>query len=102
MIYALWHGGSSYSHGSIESKDLEQFPSIEMARGTFRERAETSGGYALPTYFADRENDRTAFPAVDETTSMDVYRYDPREVCDPYPDFRFVLGPKGGVKRESY
>lgn len=102
MIYALWHGGSSYSSSSIENNDLEQFPNIADARDTFRDRAETSGGYPLPTHYANRENTNTCFPAVDETTSMDVYKYDPREVCDPYPDFRFVFGPRGGIRRENY
>jgi hypothetical protein len=102
VVFALWHGGSSYSPGSIENGDLEKFDTIAQARETFRDRAETSGGWPLPTYFVDRENNGTRFPAVDEKTSMDVYTYDPRAAGDPYPNFRFILGPRGGVRRENY
>lgn len=100
-VFAVWHGGSSYSVGDI-SAHLEKFASIAAAKRVFAERARTSGAFPLSTYFVNRENTPVRFPAVDENTSMDVYAYDPRETADPYPDFRLVLGPKGGVRRENY
>lgn len=99
VAYGIWHGGSGYSLGDI--RELEKFPSIKFARETFQERAQSTGAAYLNTYFTDRENESVRFPAVDERTTMDVYLYDPREGGDS-PDFRLVLGPRGGVKRESY
>jgi hypothetical protein len=99
-VFATWHGGSGYSIGTIDD-DLESFPSIALARETFRERANTSGAAYLNTYYVNRENESVRFPAVDETTTMDVFLYDPRTGGDS-PDFRLVLGPRGGVKRENY
>lgn len=99
MVYALWNGGSSYSISDMSH--LEEFRSIKHATETFRERAETSGAAHLNTYYADCENEAVRFPAVDETTSMGVYKYDPREGNNG-PNFRLSLGPRGGIRRENF
>lgn len=98
-VYGLWYGGSSYS--APEMRDLEEFVSKRAATAVFHERANTSGGYTLNTYFTDRENTPVAFPAVGEDTEMQIFTYDPRVSVDPYPSYLLKVGPKGGVRVEK-
>lgn len=100
MLYVLWHGGSSYSAGDM--KDLEEFRSIRSAKFALIERYESGGGRSCRAQRVGQEAEWTRFPAVDLTSSMEVYTYDPREVVDPWPDFRLFFGPRGGVQRENY
>ncbi|MFI6512889.1 hypothetical protein ACIBCT_35255 [Streptosporangium sp. NPDC050855] len=100
IVTALWFGGNG-SYSLPDADSVEQFTSITHAINTFRERAETSGAFGLPTYFVNRENSRVCFPAVGEDCTMDVYIGRAGETAN-YPDFRLALGPRGGVKRESY
>lgn len=102
MVYALWHGGSSYSLSSIENKDLECFGSIREAKSHLRWRYESNGHTPCTFGFVDREPTSVYVPSVTTDSTMDVYKYDPREVCDPSPDFRLVFGPRGGIRRENY
>lgn len=102
MIYVLWHGGPSYSHGSIENKDLESFRSIRDARSALMERYESNGSFLCKFDFVDRDADKVYVPSVTTDSTMDVYMYDPRDTADPYPDFRLMFGPRGGIKRENY
>lgn len=101
-VYALWHGGDSYSSGSIHNGDLEWFESLRAAKEVFRERYESSGRRTVEFCYIDRPWESTYVPAVNESASMDIYTYDPRETDDPYPDFRLSFGPRMGIVRESY
>jgi hypothetical protein len=94
-VYALWHGGSSYSQGELD-QDLEVFDSITAAKAEFETRYR-SGRYNTFTY-ADGRSNRDDTPAVDESASMFVYLADPRGDSDPYPDRLIEIGPRGGVK----
>jgi hypothetical protein len=100
MIYAMWHGGSSYSQGDIDT-DLETFASMKDAGRALRERARH--GYSQPQTFnyADGRTENVLCPCADEAPTMTVYRYDPRETTDPYPDTILSIGPRGGIVRES-
>ena len=102
-IYALWHGGYSYTPGSIDEGDLEVFPSVQRAGQALRDRYDSNGCRTVPFVYADGRTERTLLPAVDaESTSMDVYLYDPRETAGPWPNVRLTLGPRLGVRRERY
>lgn len=68
-VYALWWRGSSYALPSFQ--DLESFASVNDAENEFRNRV------------------HHPYSAVDEdSTVMDIFLSDPREVSDPYPDYR--------------
>lgn len=102
-VFALWHGGASYSVSSIHDNDLEQFESIAAAEYAFRDRFDSNGRRTVDFHYVQREPDSTYVPAVDESSTMDIYKYDPRESDgDAYPDFQLSFGPRGGVRRESF
>src|SRR5688572_27353451 len=102
MVYALWHGGPSYSTSSIEDGDLESFPSIRAAKCALLDRYESGGSSTCEVRYVDKAHERTLFPSVTTDSTMDVFTYDPREVVDPSPRFRLVFGPRLGVRRENY
>lgn len=95
MLYALWHGGSSYSPSDMDS--LETFPSLDAARDAFRERYMSGDRWPQDFTYADGRKASTCTPAVDTSASMLLYGYDPRETLDPYPDRLMAMGPRGGV-----
>ena len=69
QVWALWHGGSSYTVGNILT-DIETFASIEDARKELISRKHNRSG---------------RFPCV-ELSTMHLYYADPRNTKDPYPD----------------
>ena len=71
MIYALWDGGGSYACPNILT-DIEEFPSIEHAKGAFWRRY--------------RGGDRF-YPCVDRECQMQIFLANPAGDRDPYPDF---------------
>ncbi|SRR6266581_3216933 len=99
MIYALWHGGSSYSVGELE-RDLETFPSIRVAGWALRTRANNGGWMPQGFTYADGRTVRALTPCADEGCEVTVYLSDPRGSHDPYPDYILTIGPRGGIKRE--
>lgn len=102
MIYALWWGGCSYSHGDMDT-DLEVFTSVTAAGTALQDRYHSNGVWRQTFRYADGRTESSLLPSVDAlTTQMDVYLYDPRAVVAPYPDVRLTLGPRLGVRRERY
>lgn len=99
MIYAIWHGGSSYSFGEIP-EDLETFDSIRDAKNALRERRDKGYGYRQSFRRPDGTVEEILTPAVDESSTMTLYFYDPSEAHDPYPDRMLSFGPRGGVNVE--
>lgn len=109
-VYAMWHGGHSYSHGQLP-EDLEVFPSIRAAGEALLARYESNGGIAQSITYADGREVCVFFPTVDTTCSMEIYRVDPRVSYGewvaargpfPDPDLRLTLGPRLGIRRERY
>ena len=83
-VYALWYGGSNYA--APEIKDREEFRSLQAAKDALWRRADFDPFY----------------PCVDdEACEMQVYRTDPAELADPYPDLIIKLGPRGGIRVEA-
>jgi hypothetical protein len=101
-VFALWHGGPSFSNGSIENGDLEKFRSIRDARTALAWRYESNGSMLCAFDYVDREPTKVYVPSVTTDSTMDVYMYDPREACDPCPSLRLSFGPRGGICRENY
>lgn len=81
-IYFTWYGGSSYGTPTIES-DLEMVGTLTMAATILEDRYNgSSWAYPVsedPAEFVD-------FPAVDDTTEMQVWTSNPRGRQDTYPD----------------
>lgn len=98
IVFGLWHGGSSYALGEIDT-DLERFPSLASAQRALQERSESNGARSCLFRYIDRGDTREYCPVV-EGSSMLVYLSDPREVREPYPDFLLSIGPRGGIKKE--
>jgi hypothetical protein len=97
-VFALWHGGSSYSPGEL-ANHLESFASLRAAFDALRERAESNGIFRCAFAYVDREPESFYCPVVDGSEML-VYRTDPRECADPYPDEVLSIGPRGGIRRE--
>lgn len=97
-IYALWHGGSSYAHGDVET-DVETFPSIRAAVDALQDRSKLGHGWQMPFYYADGRTARVYTPNADDS-SMWLWFADPRGNADPYPDRVLSFGPRGGVRVE--
>ncbi|MDQ8703278.1 hypothetical protein RCO28_12380 [Streptomyces sp. LHD-70] len=97
LIQAVWHGGHNYSHGYDYRDGLESFASIKDAGYELWRRSHM--GYGEFEYVsADYKRPvRYDTPAVDETASMDLYAPGSDE-----PFRRLTLGPRGGVRSESY
>jgi hypothetical protein len=107
MIYALWHGGASYSPGSVydfgpdEPSDVETFDSIADAGRALTSRAER-GYWERQTFrYADGRTEHTLTPAADAGPSMTLWHHDPRGDSDPYPDRILTIGPRGGIRQET-
>lgn len=93
MIYAHWHGGSSYSWPDGTSAK-EQFPSIEAAADALRDRLNLGHIYPQPFAYPDH-TDRALTPCVGLDSAMFLY-------AAPDAEDAFLLlefGPRGGVKR---
>lgn len=86
-VWMLWHGGSSYAHGSIED-DVEEFASLKAAKDAFAARADFDPYY----------------PCVSDDASAWIFFHDPNDEGngpgDPYPDRVLEFGPRGGVRVE--
>jgi len=106
MIYALWHGGASYSQGSVhawpgEPSRVETFASIRAAGAALLSRARR-GYWERQTFtYADGRTDATLCPVANEGPSMTLWWTDPRESDDPYPDRLLTIGPRGGLRQEA-
>lgn len=98
MWFGRWYGGSSYSVGEL-SDSLETFASIESAKEALYDRC-YSGRYPN-TFDYVRGTKHSETPAVDESSEIQLYAYDPWETTDPYPDKRVFFGPRGGVRVEN-
>ena len=84
--WMLWHGGSSYSVGSIP-EDLEAFETLADARSAFRARAESFDPYypcCHPETVEDGGPSAWLFLAYPDGR-------------DPYPDRILECGPRGGL-----
>lgn len=90
--WILWHGGSSYAHGYVET-DAEVFESISELKRAFDARADSWN-----TYYPGVDR----VPAEDGGPSAYVFFYDPNDPSngpgDPYPDRVIEFGPRGGVR----
>jgi hypothetical protein len=95
-VYALWHGGSSYSPSDYHD-DMEAFSSIEAAREALRSRRDNGYGWQQNFEFVNRPAERSLTPAVDHTAYMDLY------VTPNSEGFfaRLEFGPRGGVVRSN-
>lgn len=82
-VYGLFHGGYSYAHPELNQ--AEEFASIKHAKQTMADRA--SG--------RDRR-----FPAVDEGAEMHLYKGNPADMRDPYPDRIIRRGKRGAWRAE--
>lgn len=80
-VWVQWYGGVNYAaprHG-----EYEEFSSLAIAKDVFESR------------FSDRH-----FPCVENDATMLVYLQDPSEDRDPYPDYEYRVGPRGGIVRD--
>lgn len=82
-VWVQWYGGSSYR--APRDGEYEEFSSLKVAKDVFYSR------------FSD-----PYFPCVSEEAEMYCFLEDPTESRDPYPDFSFTLGPRGGVRRQVW
>lgn len=81
-VWTQWWGGCNYAHPM--RNDYEEFRSLKNAIANFQSR------------FTD-----TYYPCVSEVdATMLVWKYDPTNERDPYPDLEITLGPRGGIRRE--
>jgi len=94
-VWALWHGGSSYSAPTMA--DLEEFSSISAAREAFTHRF-NGGRWASEFRYVNREWEGAATPGVGEDSTMTLWLYDPTNVEDPYPWRIIQHGARGGVR----
>jgi hypothetical protein len=99
MIYALWHGGASYSVGELD-RDLETFPSIRAAGWALRTRANNGHWYPQDFTYADGRTERALTPCADKGCEMTVYLSDPRGMVDPHRDYVLSIGPHGGIRQK--
>lgn len=95
-VWALWHGGSSYSAPYVAT-DVEAFASITAARDAFTHRY-NGGRWASEFRYVNREWDAAATPGVDESSTMTLWLYDPTEDTDPYPWKILSIGRQGAVR----
>ena len=101
-VFALWHGGSSYGVGGLES--LEKFDSLAAAKEEFYERYHYSRGYFQ--YAEETEyitSGSTSTPTVSESASMWIFLGDIEDIGrdgDLYPDRVISFGPQMGVRIE--
>lgn len=119
-VFAMWHGGHSYSFGEREL-DMITFESIADAKRYLPNRFWS--GYwdrsSLASVVNFDEDDRATVgvhedvlhPAVDATTYMDLYGADVVGTDDQgrtlyrvheEPFRRLTLGPRHGVRSESF
>ena len=96
-VYALWHGGSSYAHGYVDT-DVEAFDTLADALSAYASRRDS--GYWIPQDFryVNREAESVHTPSVDETSSMWLWAADPTDDRDPYPWRIVETGPRGGTR----
>lgn len=92
VVFGLWHGGSSYSVGTVD-EDVEQFPDLDTAKAEFMTRF-ASGRCNTFYYLSENADERQGLdtPAVDAACEMLLWYADPRGVQDPYPDALMRLG----------
>lgn len=97
-VYGLWDGGHSYSESDMDS--LEVFPSIADAKYQLFLRYGSNGIGPVKFDYVNREPEYTLTPAVDKTSRIRLFLFDPREYHDgiSYPDRIVYFGPKGGVR----
>lgn len=98
-VYGLWHGGTGYSPGDL-AEDLETFTSVDDAKEAMRSRI--LRGYWQPQTFTYAKGGTvdTLTPLV-RGSSMWIYRYDPREVHDPYPDLLLEQDDDDTIKESA-
>lgn len=104
QVFALWHGGSSYSPGSTHDGDTETFESIEKAKDAFYSRYASGNTWKQHFAYVSKPANDVFTPAVDkEGTEMWLFFYDPtaEDVTDPYPDRILSFGPRGGIRMEN-
>lgn len=83
-VYTNWHGGHSYGY-AVCGDDFEEFDKLWLAKRAFEHRRFDHDDY---------------YPAVDDTSFMDVYLKDDDGTYEPY--CRFTIGPLGGIHKEMY
>ena len=85
-VYGIWYGGSSYVVPSIYNEDdIEEFDSLEDAKGTLYSRHNGCGGYT---------------PCVTDESEIHLWRENPYETGQEYPDKIISFGPRGGIRVE--
>ena len=95
-MFGIWYGGSNYSFGTIES-DLEVFSSKRAAQMEIQSRRFNGAFLRQHFKYADGRVVSTLTPTVDDSTELHLYKSDPRDAVDPYPDVILAIGPRGGV-----
>ena len=90
MIYALWQGGDAGSYSpSDRERDLEVFDTVEDAAIEAYNRLRFGGRYRCDVRPVDGGPYATYFPAVSDTSYVEVWLEDPRGT-DAEPDVRLV------------
>ncbi|MEV1109955.1 hypothetical protein AB0I95_15035 [Micromonospora sp. NPDC049751] len=114
-VFGLWYGGNGYSHGEMPA-DLESWPTLADAKADLIDR-HRSGSWDSSSRGQQTgvdedgvttlgESSGSLRPGVDDETSIDLYpstRIGRKKwTVGDYPYARLVLGPRGGVRVESY
>ena len=98
-VYGLWNGGHSYAPSELD-RDLEVFEDLEDAKDAMRGRIHNGHWQPQTFTFADGRVENTLTPTVTGSW-MYVYKYDPREVSDPYPDLLLEQTEDDEIKEQS-
>ena len=96
-VYALWHGGTNYAHGYVDT-DVEEFDTLADAVAAFRERLSSNMHSPVDFPYVNRPAERVCAGMVDESSSMWLWADDPTGVADPYPWRIVETGPRGGTR----
>jgi hypothetical protein len=95
-VFALWHGGTNYSH-SYTPEHTEVFPSLQAVANELQNRYD---GWATIRHL-DGTTEVTQTPVVGHDSAFTVWRGgDGGEV--PASVTRVCFGPRGGIRTEVY
>ncbi|MDG4783269.1 hypothetical protein O7614_26775 [Micromonospora sp. WMMD961] len=114
-VFGLWYGGNGYSHGEMPL-DGESWPTLADAKADLIDRYHSgywdssSRGQVIDVdedgVTRLGESSGSLRPCVDTETSIDLYpsrRIGRKKwTVGDEPYARLVLGPRGGVRVESY
>lgn len=89
-VFALWHGGSSYAPGSIET-DLEAFDDVQSAAWALMYREHVGATVLQDFRYVHRAPERCYTPVTTDSEML-LYYSDPTDSPDPYPDAIATIG----------